>query len=458
LTAVEISGSPDQPHRRERRPEPLLFVLILLVLAVSVVAVVVRTTGSGSHRTPAAVASPTTVVKVTKQTRAARIADIRALLRRRSAAIVDHDRAAFLATVDPAETGFYRSQGEMFDNLAPVRFASWSYSIGAGGILDLAELNHYGAPVWAPASFALHYRIAGFDKTATDELQYPTFVRRSGRWYLASLSDLSGRGDVSATDLWDYAPVNVVRRRSVLVLGSSTVIGAMTELADQVQTSIPRVTAVWGPHWAQRVVIIFPSSQREMALLTGDTGDLNQIAAVTSAEVSGAPGRPRPKGDRVTINPRTWSQVGPGFAVVVLTHELTHVASESDTGSQTPRWLIEGFADYVGFHDTHLEASSIAAELARAVHAGQLPKQLPSNADFDGSSPVLSQAYQMGWLACRYIARTYGQPTLVRFYRAVGTSRHGTTRAVGDALHRLLGLTLSQFTARWRHYVHVQLS
>jgi hypothetical protein len=461
LTGIEPSEPPEPRHRRERRREPILIALILAVLAVSIVVVVVRTTGSGSHHQYPVGSRPATVETVTrvaKQTRAARIADIRALLHRRSAAIVDHNRAAFLATVDPAETGFWHSQEQMFTNLAQVKFATWSYSIGAGGISDLAELNHYGAPVWAPAQFALHYRIAGFDQTATDEPQYPTFVRRSGRWYLASLSDLSGRGDVSATDIWDYGQVYVVRRRGVLILGPSNEIGAMTELAGQAQESIQRVSAVWGPDWARRVVVIFPPTQREMALLTADHGDLNNIVAVTSAEVSATPGRPKPKGDRVTINPRNWSQVGPVGAIVTLTHEFTHVATRSVTGSQMPRWLVEGFANYVGFHDSGMEASTVAAELAKAVQAGHLPKQLPTDADFDGSSRDLSQAYEMGWLACRFIAHKYGQPTLVRFYREVGTSRHETTRAVADAMHHLLGLTLSQFTAGWRHYMRVQLT
>jgi hypothetical protein len=304
----------------------------------------------------------------------------------------------------------------------------------------------------------VHYRIAGFDTAATNLPQYPTFVQRNGRWYLGSLSDFAHRGDVSATDLWDYAPVDVVRRPGVLVLGPRSERATMRSVAARMAMAVPAVTAVWGSDWARRVVVQVPATQREMGLITADNDDLDQIAALTSAEISATPGRPAPVGDRVTINPANWAKLGSVGAKIVLTHELTHVATRADTGTQTPKWLSEGFADYVGFGHAGLPVTVVASELAADVRAGKAPHALPTNRDFRGANPSLSQAYEGGWLACRYIAATFGQPALVRFYRAVGTSHQASKAAVRGALRHVLGLRTDEFVTLWRRYVRELLA
>jgi hypothetical protein len=291
----------------------------------------------------------------------------------------------------------------------------------------------------------------------TDLTQYPTFTERSGRWYLASLTGRATPGRISATDLWDYGPVDVVRRPHVLVLGPPSMLGTMHQVADGLYDAIPRVTAVWGPDWPRRVVAEVPATQRELGAITGDSGDLAPLAALSSAEIRSAHGRPAPVGDRVSVNPRVWPSLDALGRRVVLTHELTHVASRADTGSQTPRWLQEGFADYVGFARTGVATGVIAAELGRDVRAGRLPRRLPGDRRFAGSSPRLAQAYQQGWLACRLIAARAGQAGLVRFYRLVGTSTAATGPAVDHAFRRVMHLSTRQFTALWRDYVRRQL-
>jgi hypothetical protein len=159
----------------------------------------------------------------------------------------------------------------------------------------------------------------------------------------------------------------------------------------------------------------------------------------------------------VTINPNNWPKLGTLGSAIVLTHELTHVATRAATGTQTPKWLAEGFADYVGFRNTGVPVSLAAAELASSVRSGHLDRVLPSNRAFRGGNKFLSQAYEAGWMACRYVAEHYGQAKLVRFYRAVGRSTSGQRGAVSSALHHVLHLTPARFTARWRGFVRSQL-
>jgi hypothetical protein len=458
LEAVQDEPSPELPPRPGRRREVVAAVLCLLAMAV--VAVAITTVVAPSHSASAQLPRAGSSRSAAGATRSAdQLAAIRSLLRQRSAALVHHDRAAFLATVDPAASRFRRHEAAMFTNLRRVRFASWSYTVGpTSAQLPASERAHYRARTWAPASFSVHYRIAGFDQHPTDLAQYPTFVDRSGRWYLGSLTDFDRRGRRSATDLWDYTPVHVVRRHSVLVLGPRSELGTMAAVADQMAAAVPRVDAVWGNGWARRVVVLVPATQREMALIDEDSDNLDQIAALTSSEIASVHGRSAPVGDRVTVNPANWPKLATVGAAIVLTHELTHVATREYTGPQTPKWLAEGFADYVGFLGTDIPPIDVASGLASRVRAGDAPKRLPPNRDFRGTNQALPQAYESGWLACRYIAERYGQAKLVRFYRSVGTSTGPRADAVPEALRDWLGLTPARFTALWRGYVRAQLT
>ncbi len=446
---------PPEAPRARRDLRPVLALLILMTLGASLATLVVRSGDPGAS--PAGPRPAATDVAAARHE--PRLVAIRDLLEARSTAILHHDRAAFLSTVDPSETAFYASQAKMFANLAKVKFASWSYSMSRHpASYDGGKLLAYNAPAWAPARFALRYRIAGFDLAPTRLRQYPTFVERSGLWLLASFSDFARRGQVSATDLWDYAPVQVVHLGNVLVLGPSTEQATLLDVATEAQMEIAAVTKVWGSGWARRVVVQVPATQHEMALITDDPDDLDQIAALTSAELSDRRGRPDPVGDRITVNPYVWPSLSALGTSVLMAHELTHIATRADTGVQTPRWLEEGFADYVGFHAVKvIPVATFGAELAKQVRAGRLPRSLPTAANFRGGARGLARSYEEAWLACGYIAQRAGQPGLVRFYRLVGRSRKPTGPAVTSALHRVLRLTPVRFVARWRHYVEKQL-
>jgi len=377
-----------------------------------------------------------------------RVTAIRALLARRSDAVLHHDTAEWRATLDPDNTRFVRAQMRVFDNLRRVPFASWSYTVDSAGSLHLPSSSRYDAPTWAPRHFSLNYRLRGFDRRATDLPQFPTFVRRGSHWYVTSFNDFSSRGHVSSADLWDFGPVVVVRRGDVLVLGHPSSRGLLATLAGQVASDIPRVTAVWGDGWSQQAVVLVPSTQHELGLVVDDYGNLDRIAAVAAAEVQIGSGRPDPVGNRIGINPANWSKLTLLGQQIVLTHELTHVATRAVTSSTTPTWLAEGFADYVGYLGSGVPTEVVAQELANAVRAGDSPRRLPGGAQFSGTSRRLSQAYEGAWLACRLIAQRWGQQTLVRFYADVGRSE-----SVQLAMRRLLHVRADAFVQQWRVFL-----
>ena len=147
----------------------------------------------------------------------------------------------------------------------------------------------------------------------------------------------------------------------------------------------------------------------------------------------------------MVINPGPFARLGALGRRVVLTHEVTHVATRPATGQTAPAWLVEGFADYVGYRGLQLPYAVTSEELQRAVRQRAIPARLPSDADFAGSNPTLAQVYEQAWLAVSLIARQYGQDGLVRFYRTVGGGR-----SVEASLAGLFGTDTARFTAAWR--------
>jgi hypothetical protein len=454
-----------------RRPFPRRFGVVLAAVPIVAVGladatIAVHTAHPSAHARPAPVASasPTPQSSTDAQfslndAETKRNAALRDLLARRTRAVLHHDEKAFLATDDPAQPQFRAQQRREFEALQAIPLASWDYDVDLGlGLPPSAPTRRYRVPTFAPAQFAIRYAIKGFDDKPSTITQTPTFVQRRSGWYVASFNDYANAGNPSSLGIWDFGPLRTVRLGNVLVIGHPQSLSQMREIADVTAASIPKVTAVWGRGWARKVVVLFPATQQELGQVVGDTEDLSQIAALASAEIASCPGSPNPVGGRIAINPRNWPTLSSLGHRIVLTHELTHVASRADTNSCMPTWLIEGFADYVGYQQSGLPVRVVAAELAADVRAGRVPRYLPPNRDFDGASKRLAQAYEGGYLACRLIASMIGERGLVRFYTAIGTSHDTPVHAVADAMRTYLHMTPAQFTARWQRYLRTTLS
>ncbi len=442
--------------------------LILLLVAIPLIALLTadglmlladhdaRTTGASSQASGASTVSAADAARARAQ---ARGRAIQQMLDRRGSAIVHHDATAFLATVDPDQPQFLAQQRTWFRNLSQVPFAAWSYSFDPGSQQSgSAALTRYHAPVYAPSQVAVHYRLANFDTRPTDQPELLTFVQRGSRWFVASTTDFDGGPNPPPADLWDFGPVRVVHGASTLVLGHPDSLALMHVLADETDAAIPRVTQVWGADWSRRAVVLVPSTQDELSQMVPDIGSLDQIAAVATAEVRSGTARPDPLADRVLVNPPNFAKLAPLGRRVVLTHEITHVAARGSTGRDVPEWLVEGFADYVGYSGTGISVAVAGRELRADVLAGHPPTKLPDDAAFAGADPRLPQVYEESWLACRMIAQRWGEPTLVGIYRRLGLATTDEDVAVASVMHDLLHTTPAAFTQSWAQYVRAQLS
>ncbi len=390
---------------------------------------------------------------------AAQLGQISRVLDAHARALAHHDRTAFTAGLDTGQlSGGYRDrQLAEFANIAAVPLASWNYAPGPApvtGSLVSAAAARYGAPT-AIVSVQLRYALATVDPQPTERPQWITVLQRGGRWLLAGDTDVAGHGGDTWRGLWDFGPVTVYRGASSLILAHPRNAAREAQFAALVDRAVPVVTSVWGDGWAREVAVVIPDTQEEMTEVIGQNIDLADIAAVAVADDVEVPAG-RVLGQRVVLNPANLDRLSAAGRQLVVQHEVTHIATRAITRTQTPTWLVEGFADYVGNLHSGQSVRQAAVELGVRVRSGQIPAALPGAAEFTGSSGASARAYQEAWLACRLIAALAGQDGLVRFYRRVAGATDPVA-ALGPALRAVTGMDVARFTARWRVYLQQEL-
>ncbi|WP_460351817.1 hypothetical protein [Actinoallomurus acanthiterrae] len=392
-------------------------------------------------------------------------ATVTAILQRRSRAVLAHDRAAFLATVDPSAQAFRAGQETLFDNLTKIPLATWRESLADTRAAAAADDG------WT-ARLTLTYRLRGFDAADVAYTQYLTFARRKDAGWLLS-GDGSTHGLRDDPQIWDGGTLTVIQGRRSLVIGEDdsgvadgtgatdgpeTRTAELRDIARRLDTGVGLVSDVVGDGWSRRIVALAPATEQEAEELVGDVRNLGDIAAL--ATVSGAPAGDSEHGaDRVIITPTAFDRLNGLGRHVVLTHELVHVAMGGARDSRTPMWLIEGLADYVGYKKAGVSTRAAGRELAAEVAAGDVPAAPPGRSAFSGSGERLSAAYEEAWLACRMIAERYGEGRLVRLYRTAATEpgEAGDPQIEDRALRAVLGIGSSEFAAQWRAYLRKEL-
>ena len=375
---------------------------------------------------PTSVHAATAPTTPTAHTESGRVAAAVRLMQARTRAVQGRDKTAWMATVDDPRSPFGVGQARMFDNLMTLPDEGFTYDDPAPAApLPAARARAVGPGAWVGQTQG-HYELAGYDRSPRTFSVAFTFVLRPGGWRIAADSD-----GVTTRQVWDLPGMTVVRGATSLVIGNDSS-ARLRSFRDEADAGVARVTAVWGPDWSSRVVLLAPATEEQFAALLHRTGDkgLDQLAAVTvGSTLAGTSAG----GDRVVINPLTYGDLGPSGRRVVVTHELTHVAARSSTTRAVPLWLSEGLADYVGYSGLDLPRARIAAPFLDRVRTGAARRRLPTDADFDPSRAQIAPAYAAAWLSCVRLADRFGQDRLVAFYRAAAGAPPAAAGRSGDA-------------------------
>ena len=373
--------------------------------------------------------------------------DVRRLLQQRSDAVMAKDRDAFLALVDPAAERFRKRQATVFDRLVRIPLASWEYDYSGEG----PAMSGYNASLLPEGAFVarvvLRYTFEG-STSPVETQQFLTLVPRGGRWLIAGDRDnvQGAQSGVFGRDIWELGPVSVVHGRSSLVIGNASR-KALRAYARHADRAVRDVDRVWDATWSRRPVVIVPRTQADMALVVGTPArGLDQIAAVTTGYSAAGP----TNGDRVVINPAAWRELVAEGRRVVMTHEVTHLATRATTYGSVPIWMAEGFADYVAYEAVDIPVEVGAETVLRQVRNGRGPRELPGDTDFDPARGDIAPAYEASWLAARMIAESYGERRLVRLYVAMAADDDTTAeRDIED----VLGITEKRLVREWRSFM-----
>ncbi|HEY9289941.1 MAG TPA: hypothetical protein VIP98_01560 [Microlunatus sp.] len=370
------------------------------------------------------------------------------VLRRLAAALRDHDAAGFTALVSERDPGFADNAKMIFTNLG--RLSPTVLQLTATGKTE--PLSKQRAAVLGSDAYAaevtVRWQVNG-DRSPSDLTVWMTFgTDRSGsglRW----AGNVDGPGGKRPTPLWWLEPIRVDHDQHATVIAGPDVAAAdWLERADGAIRDVKAqaASAPDGPwrSWNHRLVLVIPSSEDRLEQMLGVAdGAESALAAVTWPDGSRAGRAPI----RIMIN--SGSPQPDLGARIVLTHETVHVATASPT-SPAPTWLIEGFADYVAYRSYPRAQQAAAGALLQQVSRSGPPQQLPTDKDFTGSGEELDLAYAKSWLACHYLARTYGTDALFSFYAAVDRSTAGE---IGPASRTAFGIDEDQLLTGWRSYL-----
>lgn len=372
-----------------------------------------------------------------------RVAALTHLLDERAAAVEHHDRTAFLATLDNANSAFGRRQQAAYDALQRLPVGTFGYgTVQNAAPLSSERARYVGPDAWV-ATVEGRYRLAGFDRSDRTWQTSFTVVRRAGGWRLADDAD----GETQAQP-WDLPGMQVVRSANALVVGNvaESTLRSYLGIADR---AVPAVDAYWHRPWPRRLVVVAPDTLAQMhAQLGPGQGDVSQVAAVTDGTT---PERKTTGSDRIVVNPQAFGQLTADGRAAVLTHEATHVAVRASLVGRVPLWLSEGTGNLVGYSVVNRPDTTLAAALVADIRRHGLPTALPSDAQFDTATTTIAPSYDQAWLAARLVDRRLGHAGLTAFYAAAASTgsdaevEAATDRAFATTLHT----TRAAFTRDW---------
>ena len=375
-------------------------------------------------------------------------AGVQTALHIRDAALLSHNRAGYLAATRP-QSAAAAVASALVTNIARVPLSEWRETVDPPSVTRVAAL---------PETFTMNvvrrYRIKGFDPGGLAQRRQLTVARAGKSWVVVSDDPASG----VRRELWDTGPVLVRRGTVSLVLAHPADSLHLARYAEIADAAVGNVTAVWGDSWSRHVVVIVPSTAAELGLVLNSGTDYGQIAALATADVVDTGGARTALADRVVINPSNFGRLSVMGQRIVMTHEVTHIASRKATGKASPLWLVEGLADYVAYRHSGVPTRIAARDLTPAVRRAPLPTTLPAEADFSPTAPHLGAAYELSWLACRFIAERTGEAKLLAFYKAVGADTGTRDDVVRRQFLAVLSSTPETFAASWRAYVTAEVA
>jgi hypothetical protein len=388
----------------------------------------------------------------------ARTDAVRSLLTTRADALRRRDEKTFMAGIDPqADPAFVEAQRDLFANLADVPLREWSYDLQPQRALDPSVLPGVAGAqeLWAP-EIELVYALRGSDPLPTRRPMGYLLVKRDNSWLLRSDNDLLNAGRRTWRGPWDFGPCSVITTSRGLVVSHPARMAMAQRIVSELDSAVQEVTDVWGPGWSQQVVVLLPNDSEEMRALVGPNFPVEAVVAVSVADRVDVE-KNTAEGQRVVMSATTADALSAAALKIVLRHEFTHIAARGSTVDGSPMWLLEGFADYIGYRDSGIPLAQAAPDLNAQVVSSGPPARLPADEDFRSQGRTLDLAYQQSLSIARFVAERRGEPELIKLYHVLAKAGRVSGEEIDKLLLSVLGLNREEFTAGWREYLRETL-
>lgn len=361
-------------------------------------------------------------------------AAIRQLLHRRAHAVLDHDSAAFLATVDPADQQLVARERTLFANLQALPVRSMSYTVEE---LSMPRRSLGRGPQLSPPVVE-YVALRGADVRPVSNPLIEVFVRRDHHWLLASDGEhvFNGTTDVQSRP-WGGGPVDAATAGGTVVVVDRDGPVPAPRLLARVSRGFSAVDSLLGRDSSRRLLVDATS--------TGLPDEFNPLsredAAATTFPVHESPpsgvGSDRFAGLVIKVNPH---RLGGGLGQYgLLRHELTHVALRRvDAG--VPTWLVEGIADYVGYRPYPESALLVSPGTRRRLDRMARHPALPDSREF-GFDPAGN--YALSHAAVLWLVQRYGVTRLLELITDYHRSamHTGVLAPDGPVLRRVYGIS-----------------
>ncbi|MDX6367600.1 MAG: hypothetical protein QOK30_2676, partial [Nocardioidaceae bacterium] len=317
----------------------------------------------------------------------------------RARAVLHGDEAAFMSVVDTDRRPFSRGQRVVWANTRQLPLASLSFAYD--GTVEPDRPLHTATFL---ARVTTTYQVAGYDTSPVQLDDGFSFVKHDGTWKLAGVTDADGQFAQKALGApWEGEAIDTYGD------------GAYLAVVDRGREAL-----------ARRIVAMCAEGSRADESLLGVVNNRPTVVLATSHEPGfrkfssadaeavtyplAGPDGVTP-GWRVMVNPQDVDQAA--ASAVVLPHELTHLATQ-DYLAYLPAWLVEGSAEYIGWHS---QGGLPAAMRARGYRWRRtLPDRLPISSGFYLQNIQLD--YVEGMALVTWIEEHRGRSALLSLMRA----------------------------------------
>lgn len=277
-------------------------------------------------------------------------ADVAALLAAHTAALKGKNRAGFLAAADPRRSDLVKTQGQLYDNLQKIPFATAAYAVTA---IDGGE-STFAQGARATVTVAFDHQINGVDRAPVEE-RYKWTVERTGA---------NGALAVTAVDApdrrhgypapWDsVAGLTVLTRSHVVVMADDTSAAFAKNRADSLESDAEYDFAHWtGASGTAPGFAVFLTSDRKAYEGVYDQGRQESVGVTVPLPAAGEAGESGTyPSSRIAVDTTQYKDLDPADADIVFKHEMAHAMIEpfedlSGRSGQEHLWVVEGFAEW----------------------------------------------------------------------------------------------------------------